>query len=482
MATITPQTFLSSRGYAILKSSIPEELINEIKDDLTMSPNVNFSIGSNIAPITFPCYLESQKKIYIPKAYGLKNYGIPLEDNLDKGESINLEFKGTLRDYQIEPVDKLLKSCLEPKTKGGILSLLCGQGKTSCSLYVLTKLGKKAMVILHKNFLIDQWRERIEQFIPDARVGLIKAKIIDVENKDIILCSLQSLAMKDYDPEIFKGIGTMIVDECHRTGPEIFSRAYFRLTPVYSIGLSATIQRKDGMSKVFKNHIGDVIYKSAKSKDNNVDIDIINFIDDNEEYCKIVNMYNGKPIIPSMTTNIGNYMPRIFFLVDIIEKILLDEPRRNILILSDRINHLKLLKKEIDSRNMKATTGFYIGGMKEKQLKETEENCNIILASFSIASEGLDLEKLDTLIFATSKSDIQQSVGRILRKRPEARDYNPLIIDIVDNFSIFPNQAKKRLAYYKKNKYNIINKNTEPQKEHIETIYKQDKYIFIKDN
>ncbi len=481
MATITPQTFLSNKGYAILKSSIPEELINQIRDDLTMSPNVNFSIGSNLPPITFPCYLESQKKIYMPKAYGLKKYGIPNEDNQDPGEDINIEFKGTLRDYQIDPVDKLLKSCLEPKTKGGLLNLLCGQGKTSCSLYVLTKLGKKAMVVLHKNFLIDQWRERIEQFIPDARIGLIKAKIIDVENKDIILCSLQSLAMKDYDPNIFKGIGTMIVDECHRSGAEIFSRAYFKHIPMYSIGLSATLQRKDGMSKVFKNHIGEVIYKSTKSKDNNIDVHIVDFIDDNPEYCEIISMYNNKPQIPSMVTNIGNYLPRVIFLVDIIEKTLLDEPKRNILILSDRINHLKLLKKEIDNRKTEAVVGFYIGGMKEKQLKETEETCNIINASFSIAAEGLDLEKLDTLIFATSKSDIQQSVGRILRKRPEARDYNPLIIDVVDHFSIFPNQAKKRLAYYKKNKYNIIKQNSEPKNEYIQTEYKPDTYVFIKD-
>jgi superfamily II DNA or RNA helicase len=372
-----------------------------------------------------------------------------------------------------------LKSCLEPKTKGSILSLAPGKGKTSCSLYVLTKLSKKAMVVLHKNFLIDQWRERIEQFLPDARVGLIKAKIIDVENKDIILCSLQSLAMKDYDPNIFKGIGTIIIDECHRSGAEVFSRSFFKYVPMYSIGLSATTNRRDGLSKVFKNHIGEVIYKSKKSKDI-VDVDIIDFIDDNEEYCKIINMYNGNPIIPSMTTNIGNYIPRIIFLVDIIEKILLKEPNRNILLISDRINHLKLLKKELDSRSI-GVSGFYIGGMKEKQLKETEEKCNIILSSASLVCEGLDIPKLDTLILGTSKSDLIQIIGRILRKTPEERTYNPLIIDIVDHFSIFPNQAKKRLAYYKKNKYNIINQNTEPQKEYIETIYKPDKYAFIKD-
>jgi predicted helicase len=73
-----------------------------------------------------------------------------------------------------------------------------------------------------------------------------------------------------------------------------------------------------------------------------------------------------------------------------------------------------------------------------------------------MASEGMDIPKLDTIILSTPKSDIIQSVGRILRKKPEDRIYIPLIIDINDNFSMFINQSKKRLKYYKKCSYNIL--------------------------
>jgi superfamily II DNA or RNA helicase len=64
--------------------------------------------------------------------------------------------------------------------------------------------------------------------------------------------------------------------------------------------------------------------------------------------------------------------------------------------------------------------------------------------------------KLDTLILSTSKSDVIQASGRILRKKPEDREYVPLIVDITDNFSVFPRQFTKRLKYYKKSKFNII--------------------------
>ena len=92
--------------------------------------------------------------------------------------------------------------------------------------------------------------------------------------------------------------------------------------------------------------------------------------------------------------------------------------------------------------------------MKESQLKESE-NKKIIIATYSMASEGLDIKTLSTLIMATPKTDICQSVGRILR----TNDHEPLIIDIIDSHKIFQNQFNKRKQYYKKNDYNIIEMN-----------------------
>ncbi len=108
-----------------------------------------------------------------------------------------------------------------------------------------------------------------------------------------------------------------------------------------------------------------------------------------------------------------------------------------------------------DNMDNKYKVGFYVGGMSDEQLSESERDCDILLGTFSMASEGMDIPKLDTIILSTPKSDIIQSVGRILRKKPEDRIYIPLIIDINDNFSMFINQSKKRLKYYKKCSYNI---------------------------
>ena len=77
-----------------------------------------------------------------------------------------------------------------------------------------------------------------------------------------------------------------------------------------------------------------------------------------------------------------------------------------------------------------------------------------MLGTFSMASEGFDCKELDTIILASPKSNIEQAVGRILRKK-EDRDKIPLVIDIVDDFNIFSRQGEKRKKFYIKNKYNI---------------------------
>jgi hypothetical protein len=260
--------------------------------------------------------------------------------------------------------------------------------------------------------------------------------------------------MKEYDPNIFKGIGTVVVDEIHRTSSEVFSRAYFKHVPRYSIGLSATMVRQDGLSKVFKWHCGQVVFKNIKRNDH-VTVNCKKYSNDDTKYCREVALFNGTPMVPTMITNIGNFEPRNNFIIDIIKDILEKEPDRCILLLSDRREHLKILKKKIEKQNL-ARCGLMIGGVKQVDLDYNAEHCQILLGTYALTDTGLDIYKLDTLILATPKNNVIQSVGRILRKKVVDRTYTPLVIDIIDQFSVFPNQFKKRMKYYRSNNFDII--------------------------
>lgn len=322
---------------------------------------------------------------------------------------------------------------------------------TTLAIHVICQLAKKTLIVCHKDFLLQQWKERIEQFTGGARIGLLKAKVVDVEDKDIVLASLQSLSMKEYDEQLFKSFGLFVADEAHHFPAEVFSKALKKVNFKYALGLTATLTRKDGLTKVLKWFIGDVVFKAEKRQDE-LCVEFFDYYDPNPNYSLEVKSYNNKLNVSKMINNICDYKPRINFIVDCLVEVLKREPERKVIILSDRRNHLDLLQKAITDVGYESA--FYVGGMKQSELKESEEK-QIILATYHIAAEGFDCPGLDTLILASPKSDVIQCVGRIQRTPQHLRKHVPLVLDIVDNFSLFTRQGKKRCAYYDSCKYTV---------------------------
>tara|TARA_Y100000385_G_scaffold204097_1_gene211453 strand:+ start:378 stop:1733 length:1356 start_codon:yes stop_codon:yes gene_type:complete len=446
-------TSLSRQGYSIKKEHYDEKDINIIKKELTVE--VQNHMFEHLEAKKYSLYQENKSKLYIPKYYGLQRFGIPERNVIGQGETRpNMNFVGSLRDYQIEQVDAFLNACDDPTKMGGIVSIGCGGGKTVIAINIACRLKLKTLFISHKDFLNVQFAERVKMFSPDSSVGIIKQNKIKVEDKDFVVGSLQSIAMRDYDTDIFKDFGLVIIDEVHHCSAEVFSKALIKTCSPFVLGLSATLNRKDGLRKVFEWFIGIPVIKPINNTDDN-DIDVIyyHFNADNLEYNKIETMFNGKISAVKMLGNVVAYKPRILFIVNaIIENMNKD---RQLLVLSER----KLLLAEIykllnNLEGFNYTMGYYIGGMSQTKLNESAK-ANIILATTHMSSEGLDIPSLNSLILVSPMSDIEQSVGRILRSKVSDRIVKPLIIDIVDNFSIFTNRFNKRRAYYKKKKYNI---------------------------
>jgi superfamily II DNA or RNA helicase len=439
---------LTPRGVPVSKELLGTVEIESIKKELTVSPHGNLNV---MQPPKYPIFLESKTKLYIPKSYALKRFGEPIHDIRYKGHDIDLEFTGELRPEQDSPVNAIMDACKDPLRMGGILNVFCGGGKTTMALYCIANLRKKALIVVHKEFLLTQWKERIEQFLPNATIGYIKGKILDVENKDIVIASLQSLSMKEYDSSIFNDFGTLIIDEVHHTSAEVFNRALFKTCMMYTIGLSATVKRKDGLSKVFMWHLGDIVYRS-EVRDDTVNVDALLLSDTNDpDYSgeEFIGM-SSKMNFSKMINKVCAYGPRTLKIVDVLTNI---PPGRKVLVLSDRVAHLREMMYHV-LQSKEKTCGLYVGGMKAKALKECEDK-DIIFATFAIASEGYDQKNLDTLVLASPKTDIVQSVGRILRDKECDRKNIPRVIDIVDNFSVFEKMWFKRKTYFKKCKYTI---------------------------
>ena len=448
-------SYLGAKGYSIYKSCLTPKIIDFIKNELTVKPALQNSYAE---AKSFPIYQESEKKIYVPRYWGINMFGYPKMLKIPFGEPLNLTFNGCLRDYQTNVLNEYLKAIdfgiSDNKNKGNgsaLIELWTGAGKTVLGLKIIEVLKKKTIIFVHKTFLKNQWIERIQQYLPNARIGSIQGQNIDIENKDIVLAMIQSVSMKTYDDTLFDSFGLSIYDECHHMSSEVFCNCLKKCNTLYGLGLSATMNRKDGLTNVFKMYLGDICYKhSKKGSEDEVLVKAIDFIIDDTEYNEVERDFRGQVKYSTMVNKVSNLNLRSDFIVYVLESELFINPKQQFIVLAQTKSLLNYLYKALVHKNF-ASVGFYIGGMKESELKKSESK-NIILATFSMAAEALDIKSLTSLLLASPKSDIVQAVGRILREKHS----NPLVIDIIDGHDVFQNQFKKRRAFYNQKNYRIF--------------------------
>jgi superfamily II DNA or RNA helicase len=462
-------SYLSKRGYVLRKSNLTQDELSYLKKTLWGTPltDSKFTVGTFGNNLNFPVYIETKNKIYIPKIFGIKRYGFPESELVNySGNCIEwnetIDFIGELYDTQKEAVNILLDE-LRNGTTGGILSLATGGGKSITTLYALSKLKYKTIIIVNKISLLKQWESEIKLFLPNAEVGILQGqKNIDIENKDIIIAMLQSLARIDYPDSFFENIGVTVTDECHNISSRVFSQVLMKTSSKYTIGLSATPKRSDGCEYIFKWFIGDIVYKSNSEREGLPPI--INTITINSNDYKEITTFNkitglNQVQYTSMLSDL-TMMPKRNKLIAQLIKHYVNTENRKILVLSDRREHVKLIYKMLDLDNeVSFTYGLFLGQMKLSEL-EKSKSCQVILATYQAFGEGVSEKDLNTLILLTPKKfvghlktlknesgKLEQIVGRIFRKKHT--EINPLIIDLNDNFSVYKNQSRQRLTFYK---------------------------------
>lgn len=469
---MTHKTTLSNDGHYILEKSLltPTEIC-KIRKDLTVVPKLAYQVSKNHKPESFTVYKESKTKFYVPKFYGIKVFGEPQVNEELKGKKLEFKGKIKLREYQEEIVSKTMEQ-LKTKNGGGIC-VGCGRGKTIMAIEIARRMKRKTLIIVHKSFLMNQWKERLEEFTK-ARVGTIVQKTIDVEDKDVVIGMLQSIAKDKYDKKIFNKFGFVIFDEAHHAPSKYFSQALPIITCRKSLFLTATPKRTDCTERVLYWYFGEIAYYEPPSKNDEVNVRIINYELEHKKFKETFMRFTGKVNKAMTITNICKIKERNEFIVNIISDILTTDINRKILLLTERREQISIIEEMLNNLNI--SNGLYIGGMKEKDLDESSKK-DVILATYSMASEGLDIPVLNTLILATPRSNIEQSVGRIMRQKHNK--YHPLIYDIVDALPSFTNQGFVRRRFYRKLDYKMTfidvenNKIVKENKEHENTTVNQ---------
>jgi superfamily II DNA or RNA helicase len=455
-------------------------------------------------------YGEALDCLYLPKHFGIAKYGPPTSTTRDVSETPAefWTFAGSLRPIQQPVVDAFLK----PEPHDGILSLHTGGGKTVCALYIASQLRLPTLVIVHNSFLRDQWIERIKQYIPNARIGLqnddntcdtfIKDFVLRVDgatmkykcpttpnfkfirkmsspeitelsaligaeptidaiqerlpsytqDRDITIGMLQGIVQKSVSIMKFKSIGFVIVDECHHIASEVFVQALPKVTSKYMLGLSATPTRKDGLMFVANWFLGPLLYTSdtGDKADTGVHVEVYEYKNNDPVFNEILYNAQGVMFTSLMINKLAECEDRTQWLVGLLEDVLGETPHRQILVLTDRVQHTKDLLAALPEA-LRASAAILSTDVKAAARAEFCATKTILIATYAMCKEGFDVPTLNTLLMATPRPDVDQIVGRILRVEKSARTTHPLILDIVD--PQFRRQFQERNALYKQRSY-----------------------------
>ena len=224
---------LTYRGYVISKDD-PKLNIEKIRRELTITEKLPYGSPIYLKPKKLSIYMENKNKLYMPRHYGIKKFGEPLENKLSNPYNIEIASDIILRDYQKDAYNKIKNHLLENGT--GLVSLYTGYGKTILILKLIRDLGIKSLFIVPSVRLLKQTIQKIEEFLPDATIGVIQQNRMDTVGKDIVVGMLHSIARRDYSSSIFDGIGLCIYDEVHLAASEDLSRCLFKINTKYILG------------------------------------------------------------------------------------------------------------------------------------------------------------------------------------------------------------------------------------------------------
>lgn len=303
---------------------------------------------------------------------------------------------------------------------------------TVCALAIAARMGVRTMIIVHKEFLANQWAERIEQFCPGCTIGRVQQDKCELDHP-FVIGMIQTLCMRAHPIGTFDSIGLVIVDEAHHVGAPAFSQAMFTMCPKYTLGLTATPDRKDGLTRILYWFLGNCFYAAHRESSKNVRVKKVSFI--HPEFLRAPPVSRlGKVCLASMVNILVEIPERNELLLDIAREAATDH---QVLILSDRRAHCEWLVREIGE-----SAGLYMGGMKQEHLDESAKK-RVVVGTFSLAHEGLDIATLSAIVLATPHSDVRQAVGRILRT-----DGPKVIYDLADTWSVMNAMFRKRAKIY----------------------------------
>ena len=435
----------------INKTGLSSALIQYLKEELNF-PNAEFFVKKKSGRSTyqtdryFKLYEETENEIFAPRGFigkllrHCKKLNIDFEfiDERKLKTPTSFSFKATLRSHQLKAIKEVSKK------EFGVIEAPPGAGKTILGLKIISERKQNALIIVHRNHLLEQWLDRIEAFlgIPKREIGIVGKGKSRIGSK-ITVGTIQSLPK--HKELLETKFGIIIVDECHHIPAKTFRNIIEKLDTYYLYGLTATPFRKYSDGKMIFMYLGEIITQIHPSEI--------------QEYKHPKIIIRDTELDVPFNSKTDNF--------EILSKILIHDTGRNKLIFKDIKSELEKSKKVVIITERKEhidTLYLYLGQLYEtitlsgedsessqktkwKLLKEG--NFQVLMTTGQYFGEGTDLHNISCLFLVypfSFKGKLIQYIGRVQRA-----EVNPIIYDYKDHNIDYLNKLfLKRNSFYRK--------------------------------
>tara|TARA_B100000212_G_scaffold91072_1_gene66887 strand:+ start:822 stop:2105 length:1284 start_codon:yes stop_codon:yes gene_type:complete len=344
------------------------------------------------------------------------------------------EFKFDLRASQQEVYDQVEDNC--------IINAWVSWGKTFTGLAIAGKLGQKTLIIVHTVPLRNQWAAEVEK-VYGITPGVIGSGRFDISSP-VVIGNTQSLYRRI--PDIRREFGTLILDEMHHVSSPTFSKVVDTNYARYKIGLSGTIERKDGKHVVFRDYFGQKVHKPPKENYMTPSILV---------YRSEVRFMDGSNIPWANKVTQLAYNEEYLHTVAMLAAFYAEKGHK-VLVVSDRVHFLQTCAELAGEKAVCVTGEVPHEDRKKLMSKISDGKADILCGTQAIFSEGISLDDLSCLILGTPVNNeplLTQLIGRVIRKKEGKK--NPIVIDIHLKGNTARRQASNRIGYYMKQGYQI---------------------------
>lgn len=339
-----------------------------------------------------------------------------------------------------------------------IIEAPTGWGKTYAGTWIANQLGQPTLIIVTKDDLMAQWYSTLVDLIGinPKEIGKIKGSVLKYKGCRFTIAMLHSL-VKDgkYSQEVYNSFGTVIFDETHRLAATTFEEACRLLPAKYRLGLTATPNRSDGKWTVIEAHLGPILVKgetipmSPRVLVKKTDWELPSYpqVDPDTGYKVMRKMPAQAGRLGAVVKRMGADKKRNAIIVSFVVEAY--KAGRTVVVMSEQISaHLEKLEPMLIKAGIPPIDiGYYIS-------KDKSPHKRVVLATFAMCAEGTNIIAWDSLVLASPRADVKQSIGRIMRFVDGKK--TPVVLDLVDKDAIFKGFFYSRLKGYFSVKSEVI--------------------------